>query len=110
MSELKKIIAMYIEGVLDDEIASSPFQSNEHQLAKEDRRKWLEDLSSWIPHSPLFKWDYIQARFATSVWKTAHTRYKQWHSGLPKRSRSESDDDGVGRRQRPANGNRVNGR
>lgn len=100
MVELKKIIALYIEGTMEEQVASSPTRSNEPQVAEEEKRRWLEDLDSWTPRSPMFNWDYILARFATSVWKTAHTRYKQWHTGLPKRARSESDDEGLDRRQR----------
>ncbi|KAI5984761.1 hypothetical protein EDD15DRAFT_2374908 [Pisolithus albus] len=96
MSEFKKIIIQYTEGTL---ASASP--DLEHDLEEEEKQAWLEDISSWAPRNPLFDWDYISARFTVSMWKTAHTRYKQWHTGLLKRSISEVDND---EGDRPGNG------
>lgn len=98
MEALKKIICRQIEDTVSSTYPESE-QDEGESFTDEERRKWLEDVSSWTPRNPLFNWDYISARLATSLWKTAHTRYRDWHNSLPKRTLSDVDSDsdsGVG--------------
>jgi hypothetical protein len=81
MEGLKKIIVQYVQ----DTLVSMPSDS-EHlgDLSKEQRQRWLDDISSWIPNNPPFDWKLISDHLTISMWQTAYSRYKAWREGLPK--------------------------
>lgn len=104
MQKFKELFIQYVEKALEFDEPSGPVADSD-DLDDEERQDWLDDVSSWVPGNPPFNWRYICLRLVTSMWKTAHSRYKDWHNALPKRPLDDDSgsDPGEGD-SRPANG------
>jgi hypothetical protein len=90
MDLFKNLIRKQIDNMLQTVSSTSEWQQ------KGKHCKWVEELDVWLPRYPLFNWSQILAWVAISVAKTAHTRYGEWHSSLPKQPFSGIDEDGEG--------------